>query len=664
MRIPLLRNIWMVWLLAIPGFLCGQSANTPELLGDAVNSDYNEIGPVISPDGKTLFFSRISHPQNANGENGSQDIWYSEFKNNRWMNAVRMPNVVNKDVYNSIYSITPDGNTILLKGSYNKGVYQTRGFSISKRVRRSWSPPETMLIPDYEKLSKGEFDCAFLANDGRTLIMSFSDKKKGRNDDLYVSFLDKDGKWSKPVSLGSDVNTPSHMETTPFLAADGLTLYFSSDRPGGKGGNDIYTSRRLDGSWKRWTKPVNLGSPVNTPGFEGYYTVAAAGDYAYWSSNQEGSTRKGDVFRLSLKTPEEKDTLKTTPIADVIAQRTRPVTAPDPVAMITGKVLDSKTGNPVEAKIVFSSFPDGRELGTASTNPETGEYKITLPFGTKYSLRPVAKDFVAENQLIDLTDAALGGGRSKDILLRSNRVGASDDSLTKGTGDAAVLLADKGNQKADEGKVDDGKGAKVAAAKRDGDSLSGVSKGDTTTQLADGSQGKGGDKGKSDTSVSDTAISGGEKDIELVTRTDTTTVTAARDSSHVRQYQEFDRTLTAVPIEIGGVVRLNNIFFETASSRLRAESRLELEQLVQMLKEHPTMKVELGGHTDSEGSEATNQRLSLARATAVRTYLTTKGIAVDRVTSVGYGESKPVGDNATPEGRQLNRRVELMILQK
>lgn len=618
--------------LVIPLPLFGQSSNTPELLGETINSEYNEIGPVISPDGKTLFFSRISHPQNAHGENGSQDIWYSEFRSNRWSNAVRMPNIVNKDVYNAIYSITPDGNTILLKGSYNKGVYQTRGFSISKRVRRTWSAPETIEIPDYEKLSKGEFDCAFLSNEGQTLIMSFSDKKKGRNDDLYVSFKDKDGKWSKPQSLGPDVNTPAHMETTPFLAADGVTLYFSSDRPGGQGGNDIYSTRRLDATWRKWTKPVNLGPSVNTPGFEGYYTVAAAGDYAYWSSNDQGKTKKGDIYRLSLRKPAPADSMLKQP--EMIIAEKKDETLPDPVIMISGKVLDHKTGKPVDAMVMFNSFPDGKEMGTATTNPESGEYKFTLPHGKTYSMRPVVPGFVAEAELIDLTDSTMAKARQKNLVVGSGPatpVNTADSSSGKSS--TADLVADKGKEKPV------------------GNTIAVVEKKDTS------------DAGKGDKpAVKDAVVRGNIQDVPGKDSGSVAVTDVSRDT--VNTYREVDKTLKVVPIEVGGIVRLNNIFFETAHSRLRPESRMELDQMVQTLKENPTMRVELGGHTDSEGTDATNQKLSQDRSNAVRTYLIEKGIEPGRVQSVGYGESRPIAANDTPEGRQANRRVEFTILQK
>lgn len=625
----------------------GQSSNTSEPLGEAINSEYNEIGPVISPDGKTLFFSRISHPQNAHGENGSQDIWYSEFRNNRWSNAVRMPNIVNKDVYNSIYSITPDGNTILLKGSYNKGVYQTRGFSISKRVRRSWSAPETIEIPDYEKMSKGEFDCAFLSNDGQTLVMSFSEKKKGRNDDLYVSFKDKEGKWSRPHSLGQDINTSAYMETTPFLAADGLTLYFSSDRPGGQGGNDIYSSRRLDATWKKWTKPVNLGPSVNTPGFEGYYTVAAAGDYAYWSSNDQEKTKKGDVYRLSLKKPAPADSVVKKP--EVIIAAKKDETLPDPVVMISGKVIDQKTGKPVDdAMIVFNSFPDGREMGTATINPETGEYKFTLPHGKTYSMRPVVPGYIAEAELIDLTDSTEAKRREKNLLIGNppTRIGMADS--TSGKKGAADLVAEKKSvivdPAADKSKDKPGGGDPGAATSTAGKKETA----DITKESIE--------VGK------DRTAQGNSRDLPSKEKDSGSGV--VKDTTDLRAYKEVDKPLKVVPIEVGGVVRLNNIFFETARSRLKPESRMELDQMVQTLKQHPTMRVELGGHTDSEGTEASNQKLSQDRSNSVRAYLIEKGIDPGRVQSAGYGESKPVATNDTPEGRQANRRVEFTILQK
>ena len=189
MRFVTLAAFWII--LAVHSH--AQQNGKWENLGKSINSEYNEIAPVIAPDGKTLYFARISHPQNAFGDKGSQDIWYSENQNGRWSVARRLPAPLNKEEYNSLYSISPDGNTLLLKGAYNAGRYETRGFSSSQRTAKGWSPPQKLNIAGYEKMSKGQFDCGHLSTDGKVLVMSFSEKKNSKVDNIYVSFKQRDG---------------------------------------------------------------------------------------------------------------------------------------------------------------------------------------------------------------------------------------------------------------------------------------------------------------------------------------------------------------------------------------------------------------------------------------------------------------------------------------
>jgi len=368
--------------------VASQAQPRAENLGNLVNSSYNEVNPVISPDGRTLYFARISHPQNTHGDKGSQDIWFSELgPDSQWGPARRMTFPLNKDRYNCAYSVSPDGNTMLLKGAYSSGVYETRGFSVVRRTANGWSEPQKLAIPGYEKMSRGQFDSGYLSADGNVLVMAFSEKKNGEKDDLYVSLKQKNGSWTRPINLGPEVNTDDFTETTPFLAADGATLYFSSDRAGGLGNNDVYVCKRVDNTWKHWSKPVNLGPAINTAGFDGYYTVSVSGEFAYLTtfSNTLG---KGDIARIRLR-----DARQDTPAE----------TAPEPVVLISGRVVDQKTGRPVEARIVYETLPDGAEAGTATTNPLTGEYTLVLTYGKKYSMRAIAPDFIAEGENIDLT---------------------------------------------------------------------------------------------------------------------------------------------------------------------------------------------------------------------------------------------------------------------
>ena len=395
-----------------------------ENLGNQVNSEYNEINPMIAPDGRTLYFARISHPNNTHGAKGSQDIWYSEFDEagKKWGPARRMGFPLNKDEYNCAYSITPDGQSMLVKGSYSNGNYETRGFSLSKKTASGWSPPQKMDIPNYVNMSKGQFDCGFMSADGKVLLMAFSEKKNSKEDDIYVSFRQKDGSWSKPMDLGVEVNT-KFTETTPFLAPDGATLYFSSNRDGSLGSNDIYVCKRVDKTWKHWSKPVNLGPNVNTDGYDAYYTLSASGEYAYLTTFKN-TLGKGDIVRVKLT--DDRPTGQPGRVGGSGDVADNPGTRPDPVALISGKVIDQTTGKPIEARIIYQTLPDGAEAGEATSDPITGEYKIVLPYGQKYSMRAIAKDFIAEGDNVDLTQTkGFQEVKGRDLKLIPIEVGRS-----------------------------------------------------------------------------------------------------------------------------------------------------------------------------------------------------------------------------------------------
>ncbi|MHA8097747.1 OmpA family protein [Aquirufa aurantiipilula] len=410
---------YVIFFLLFLGLLDIQAQKLPENLGSAINSDYSELNPVMAPDGKTLYFGRKNHPSNKYGTSGSetvagsQDIWYSERIGDVWSTAKRMPDVLNRDQYNTILSISPDGQTILLKGAYVQGVYETRGFSISKKTLNSWSIPEKLDIPDYEKLSRGKNEYAYLTMDGKALLLAFSEKKNSDRDDLYVSFLN-DGKWTEPKNLGRTINT-DFSETTPFLAADGKTLYFSSDRPGGQGSQDIYMSKRLDNSWTNWRTPINLGGPINTEEYDAYYSLSAKGDFAYFLSSKS-SLGKKDIFRIAIEAEPEVPTLAkpVEPKAEekpVLAQQDvkgspRSVSSEqsEAVVLVSGRVLDPLTGKvPDETNISYEDLKTGKTIGIAKPDPKTGLYKLVLPYGVNYGITAKAKGFLPSSINIDLS---------------------------------------------------------------------------------------------------------------------------------------------------------------------------------------------------------------------------------------------------------------------
>ena len=537
-----MKVLRFLFLIFLSNHLLAQKVET---LGGAVNTEYSEIHPVIAPDGLTLYFVRVSHPSNNFGKDGSNDVWFSELMNDkRWAVARKMANTINKDRYNDLFSITPDGNTALIRGVYNNGKkIDEVGVSVCRKKGNTWQQPTKLDIPKLDAMCKGQFLTAYLSNGGKVLLMAFSEKKNSKEDDLYISLLDKEGKWSKPESLGNDVNT-SDSETTPFLASDNSTIYFASNRKGGEGGFDVWVAKKKGKGWFSWNKPINLGKSINSDLDEMYYSIEASGEYAYMSSKNK-AIGKSDLFRIRLREEAKKATddaalqasiKKDTKVKDDKKVET-PVTQPDPNVLLSGVVRDQKTGKPAEAKIIYSDLDSDEELGEAYSNPQTGEYKIVLPYGKRYAIRAEQKGFIPVSKNIDLS------------------------------------------------------------------------------------------------------VSGAFKEIK-------------------------NEDLAIAPLEKGVFVQLYNIFFEFGRATLTPESYFELDRMVGVMNQNPTMVIEVQGHTDNVGSNEANLKLSQQRADAVRDYFIIKKIASDRVRSVGLGESKPKVSNATSEGQAANRRVEFEIIKK
>ena len=346
----------------------------PENLGENINSRASELAPVIAPDGKIIYFTRERHPENM----GVQNIWYSEIdKNGKFQLAKNIGRPLNTQHHNFAISILPDGNSMMVGNVYYKDGRMGPGFSMTYKKGNEWSFPEPVQIRNFFNTGgKGSY-C--LASSGRILILSIQGSDGIGGNDLYVSFLNNDNSWTTPINLGNQINTPDR-EDSPFLAADGVTLYFSSAGYPGYGSNDIFMTKRLDDTWKRWSEPINLGPKINTTGWDAYFTITASGDYAYFVSSQN-STGNEDIFRVAL--PQE--------------------LRPEKVILVAGKAIDKKTNKPVAANIYYEKLSTGENMGVARSNPTTGEYKIALPANEKYGFRAEAKNYIAINENLDLT---------------------------------------------------------------------------------------------------------------------------------------------------------------------------------------------------------------------------------------------------------------------
>lgn len=504
-----------------------------ERLAENVNSEYEETRPLISPDGKTLFFSRANHPENIGGIKDDNDIWYSQFDQQagEWQESRNLGAPLNNRGPNFISSITPDGNamTVILGNEYKGKNKMKAGVSVSTKSSSGWSEPEALdIINAGIETMDGNY---FLANNRKVMIMAIDRFDAFGRKDLYVSFIQDDGRWTEPLNLGNDINT-AHLESSPYLAADNETLYFSSKGYNGYGGSDVYISRRLDDTWTNWTEPENLGPDINSTGDDEFFNIPPSGKFAYYvKASKEGT---GDIYRIAMP---------------IFYQ-------PSPAIAVSGKVFNKETNEPVQAKISYNLQPENTNVGFVMSDSLTGEYEILLPAGSSYDCSIEAIGFESAFEQFDLLDDLDFKEIERNI------------HLTPGTVEPVVVVVDQ----QEDVKVE------VSVA--------------------------------------------GEKDV---------------------------------------VLPKGSVTFEFNSDKLDASSFAILDCVLEIMEKNEEMNLVISGYADYEGSPDYNLRLSRRRADAVLQYFLQAGVPKNRFEVNGCGESNPVASNATPEGRQQNRRVEFSI---
>lgn len=369
--------------------------NAPELgifpvnLGGAINTQYPEYVPILSPNMKKLYFTGRDREDGLGGE----DIYLSEYKNNMWQLARALSGKINTESNEFINSLSADGNILVLFGNYENTMGRGDNFYVEKTAK-GWS--SIKIYPQPINSMYWDAD-AFLTADGKAIIFSserpggigdyhpkgdcFHDMYWG-NTDIYVCLKKDDGAWSdKAINLGPVINTP-YTDRSPFLHPDGKTLYFSSDGHYGFGKSDVYRSVRLsDTSWTMWSEPVNLGKEINTADEDWGYKISTDGKRAFFSTIKAGGFGREDIYYIDL--PQEVQ-----PVREVFT--------------ITGKVLD-ENGNPVDATLKWEDVQLDKEVGIANTDPSTGQYFIVLPVGKYYAYYAVARGFYSDVYYLDLT---------------------------------------------------------------------------------------------------------------------------------------------------------------------------------------------------------------------------------------------------------------------
>jgi hypothetical protein len=265
-------------------------------LKSTINGPFEELKPRLTPCGKRLYFSRSFHPGNSSGMQDSEDIWYAEFDkvSDSWSEPIRMPGLLNNAGPNYINNVSVTGDTVILGNRYIKKGKMRAGLSYSVNQEGKWSSPINIEVKNDYNISNHANSFVDLSSG---IIISSRQRCEGLGGrDLYVSFWDGT-EATEPINMGTVINTEFE-ESSPYLAADGKTLYFASKGHHGHGGYDIYVTERLDDSWENWTEPKNLGPAVNGPMDDEFFSITNCGKFAIFS--KQISVHNVDLFKISM----------------------------------------------------------------------------------------------------------------------------------------------------------------------------------------------------------------------------------------------------------------------------------------------------------------------------------------------------------------------------
>lgn len=475
-------------------------------LGSYVNTNFPDFVPIVSADETTLIFtSRRSNTTGGQIEEETnhyyEDIYISH-KNVQGEWDEPVQLSHNTNGHDACVSLSHQGDKLFIYRHENNGdIYQ----SVLKG--KDWSKPQPLQNGINTKYSETSLS---MSPDEKIIFFS-SDRPGGLGGfDIYFSIQDTLGNWGAPVNAGPAINTPND-EDAPFVHADGKTLYFSSKGHNSMGGYDIFTSS-YNIKEKFFTAPVNVGYPINTADDDIFFVWSIDGKRAYFSSVREDGFGEKDLYML------------TRAIAEV------------PLIVVKGIVSNKADLNPVGANVKVYDNDTKELIQEFESNSSSGKYLVPLPPGKNYQLSVEMKGFLPYSENVYVPN--------------------------------------------------------------------------------------------------------------------------------MNEFFELEKDISLEPLKTGSIANLRNVFFDLDKATLRPESFIELDRFVRFMKEHPDLYFEVAGHTDSIGTNEYNYKLSDSRAHSVAKYLIEKGINKDRMIPVGYGEDYSVAANKSEEGRQLNRRTEIIIIDK
>lgn len=339
----------------------------PVNLGAKINSANRDYFPAITADNETLIFSRNIA--------GNEDFFIAKKVNKEWTEPVSLSSNINTSQFNEgAQSISPDGQYLFFTGCNRPNGLGRCDLYVSHKEGNNWGQPFNLGAPVNSMYWESQ---PAISPDGSTLYF-VSNRPGGIGGyDIWKTLLNEEGEWSVPVNLGPEINTP-YDENTPFLHADGKTLYFSSDGWPGMGSKDIFMSRMDSAS--HWSKPLNMGYPINSFSEETGLIVSPDGTEAFFSSNLKDGYGDMDIYQFKL--PEDKK--------------------PMAITYVKGTVRDKETRKFLEARVQVVNLGNKKTAYNDYTSKDNGNFLAVMPFGADYAFNVSADGYLFYSENYEL----------------------------------------------------------------------------------------------------------------------------------------------------------------------------------------------------------------------------------------------------------------------
>jgi outer membrane protein OmpA-like peptidoglycan-associated protein len=606
-----------------------------ERIGPPISTEWTEYNPVVSTDESVMAFTALRPNEDKSGPDFVEDIYITYRQKNAWSATQKIE--INTEFNVGTAGISPDGeNMIIFIGAENGG----GNLYTMDHDGTEWEQPVTMGPQINSRFLEST---GSITPDGKRFYFASNRPDGSGGMDIYMVEKNSSGEWGEAKNLGPGVNS-KYDDDAPFIHPDGKTLFFTSNGHGTIGGRDIFKTVFVDGAWSR---PQNMGYPINTPANDNYFTLTADAKKGFFSSDRKGGLGGQDIYVIDL--PDEELNI--------------------PLTMVKGKILAGENLQPVPTKILVVDKQSGEKIDYVyNPNSKTGNYLIIFPPGKNYDMIIESEGYMPYTININIPNQTYFYELFQQIHLKPIKqfdvVVGQEVSVKNAFYDTKSGNASPTVRQINEAMLIQNDSIDIY------DLMSDIIAAEDTTAyeylldlMFTVNPVENVDFENNEQAIESAARScyydeSTEDKLEkrvIEGRTIFSLPTLSVTEEHSKKQEKKTKSQPAYDPEI-----LNEIFkvyFDAGQSELNEQYLQGLTDIYNSLEKYPDLSVEISGYASKEGDAEFNRKLSNKRAIEVLNFFNYKGIVRRRIVAKGYGST-----GAKTGNKEESRRVEVRLI--